>query len=83
LDGGVRVIYRIISPETTTPSIIAGKKITIMPYSATVVESEGKGAQLPLNLALFLFFLKEIQAPLQILLLGDNLLQDFIVIWYQ
>jgi hypothetical protein len=54
-----------------------------MPYSATVVESEGKGAQLPLNLALFLFFLKEIQAPLQILLLGDNLLQDFIVIWYQ
>ena len=32
-----------------------------MPYSATVVESEGKGAQLPLNLALFLFinFLKE------------------------
>jgi hypothetical protein len=58
-DGGVRVIYRIIGPETTTPSTIAGKKITIMPYSATVVESEGKGAHHPLNLALFLFFLKK------------------------
>jgi hypothetical protein len=55
-----------------------------MPYSATVVESEGKGAQLPLNLALFLFFLKMgIRVPLQILILGDKLLQDFIVIWYQ
>jgi len=57
IDGSERTIYRVksdLAPETKTPTIIAGKKITIMPYSATVVESEGNGAQLPPNLALFL-----------------------------
>jgi hypothetical protein len=57
IDGSERTIYRVkndLAPEAKTPTIIAGKKITIMPYSATVVESEGNGAQLPPNLALFL-----------------------------
>jgi hypothetical protein len=47
-----------------------------MPYSATVVESEGNGAQLLLNLALF----KKKDLIFQILNLGDNLLQDFIAV---
>ena len=54
IDGSERTIYRVkndLAPEAKTPTIIAGKKITIMPYSATVVESEGNVAQLLLNLA--------------------------------
>jgi hypothetical protein len=47
-------VKKDLAPEAKTPTINAGKKITIMPYSATVVESEGNGAQLPPNLALFL-----------------------------
>jgi hypothetical protein len=33
---------------------MAGKKITIKPFSTTVIESEGNGAQLPPNLAFYL-----------------------------
>ena len=55
IDGSERRIYRVkktLKPDST-PTIIAREKITIKPFSATVVESEGNGAQLPPNLAFF------------------------------
>ena len=55
IDGSERRIYRVkktLKPDST-PAIIAREKITIKPFSATVVESEGNGAQLPPNLAFF------------------------------
>jgi hypothetical protein len=55
IDGSEKRIYRV---KTTTPdflpTIMTGKKITIKPFSATVVESEGGGGQLPPNLACYL-----------------------------
>ena len=53
IDGSERRIYRVkktLKPDST-PTIIAREKITIKPFSATVVESEGNKAQLPPNLS--------------------------------
>ena len=55
IDGSERRIYRVkktLKPDST-PTIMAREKITIKPFSATVVESEGNGAQLPPNLAFY------------------------------
>ncbi|EFX64188.1 hypothetical protein DAPPUDRAFT_118419 [Daphnia pulex] len=56
IDGSERKIYRVkkTTLPDSVPTIMAGKKITIKPFSATVVESEGNGAQLPPNLAFYL-----------------------------
>ena len=55
IDGSERRIYRVKqnSNQDSSPTIVAREKITIKPYSATVVESEGNGAKLPPNLAFF------------------------------
>ncbi len=55
IDGSERKIYRVkkTTLPDSAPTISAGKKITIKPFSATVIESEGNGAQLPPNLAFF------------------------------
>ena len=56
IDGSERKIYRVkkTTLPDSAPTIMTGKKITIKPFSATVVESEGNGAQLPPNLAFYL-----------------------------
>ncbi|KAK4021820.1 hypothetical protein OUZ56_003729 [Daphnia magna] len=53
IDGSERRIYRVkqtLKPDSS-PTIVAREKITIKPFSATVVEPEGNGAKLPPNLA--------------------------------
>ncbi|KAK4009713.1 hypothetical protein OUZ56_018859 [Daphnia magna] len=55
IDGSERRIYRVKQTlkQDSSPTIVAREKITIKPFSATVVESEGNGAKLPPNLAFF------------------------------
>jgi hypothetical protein len=55
LDGSERRIYRVKQPlkSDSALAIITREKIAIKPFSATVVEYEGNGAQLPPNLAFF------------------------------
>ncbi|KZS06224.1 Uncharacterized protein APZ42_030413 [Daphnia magna] len=55
IDGSERRIYRVkqtLKPDSS-PTIVAREKITIKPFRATVVESEGNGTKLPPNLAFF------------------------------
>jgi hypothetical protein len=56
IDGSERKIYRVkkTTLPDSAPTIMAGKKITIKPLSATVVELEGNGAQFPPNLTFYL-----------------------------
>jgi len=54
IDGSERRIFRVKQPLKldSAPTIITRERITIKPF-ATVVESEGNGAQLPPNLAFY------------------------------
>ncbi|KAK4006465.1 hypothetical protein OUZ56_011619 [Daphnia magna] len=54
LDGSERTIYRVKEDTASSPAIITRQRITIMPFSATVVESEGEGGKLPLNITCYL-----------------------------
>ncbi|KAI9558485.1 hypothetical protein GHT06_015272 [Daphnia sinensis] len=57
IDGSKRTIYRVKETKEDTasaPAIITKNRITIKPFSATVVESDGEGGKLPQNITCYL-----------------------------